>query len=267
MCSLGICCIFSLILVTALVDGECHEDLNQYGCKPSFHIGDAVAGCIMLLVDAGLFAIFCYRWYKLISIFRGASSMSNNNETVINLTKSFYVQFGLTLTAIISCFIDVCIQLSYQDYSTLVIYCVDVAIVASCNFALIKESQTFMFKYFCWCCKIPSYLTNSIITNSNNTPINSPRGNQSPHSPNTQHGHHCHHGHHGEKNKEKELTQTIQKSVVTTNSGERNLNNITTQEEDISGGNNIIADNKSEDFNDDVAYDMDTINDEETEQP
>ena len=44
----------------------------------------------------------------------------------------------------LSCVIDGVINLWYQDYSTLIVFCVDCAIIASCDFAMIKGIIIFL---------------------------------------------------------------------------------------------------------------------------
>ena len=127
-------------MMIALTDGECHMDqkgnLDQemYGCKPSFHEADVYLAIVMIIVDALLFAVFCYKWWGLIKVFK----LSSDSHLLVEMLQSFSIQFLLTICAMLSCVIDGIINLWYQDYSTLIVFCVDCAIIASCDFAMIK---------------------------------------------------------------------------------------------------------------------------------
>mmetsp|Transcript_51484 Transcript_51484/g.82074 ORF Transcript_51484/g.82074 Transcript_51484/m.82074 type:complete len:355 (+) Transcript_51484:231-1295(+) len=153
-CSLVASCIISVTMMVVLTDGECHEDLAVYGCKPTFHAADIYLAVAMITFDACLFAGFCYKWWSLIRVFK----LSSDSQMLVDMIQSFGFQFVLTVSAMLSCVIDGVINLWFQDYSTLIVFCLDCAIVASCDFALIKESQAFMWKYLCWPCKIPAFL-------------------------------------------------------------------------------------------------------------
>jgi len=147
-------CVISLIMCIALTDGECHEDWTQYGCKPTFHEADVYLAIVMIMVDSCLFAGFCYKWWGLIKVFK----LSSDSKMLVEMIQSFGFQFILTCIALLSCVIDGIINLWFQDYSTLIVFCLDCAIVGSCDFAMIKESQAFMWKYVCWPCRMPSFI-------------------------------------------------------------------------------------------------------------
>ena len=121
-------------MMIVLTDGECHTDLARYGCKPSFHVADIYVAIFMILIDAILFAGFCYKWWKLIKVFK----VSSESKIIREMVHSFSIQFMLTLCAMISCVVDGIINLWIPDYSTLIVFCFDAAVVASCNFAMIK---------------------------------------------------------------------------------------------------------------------------------
>lgn len=121
-------------MMIVLTDGECHEDLEIYGCKPSFHEADIYLAIAMICVDAILFTAFCYKWWGLIRVFK----LSSESTILVEMIQSFAFQFLLTIVAMLSCVIDGVVNLWYQDYSTLIIFCVDSAIIASCDFAMIK---------------------------------------------------------------------------------------------------------------------------------
>ena len=121
-------------MMVALTDGECHQDLDRYGCKPTFHESDVYIAIVMILIDAILFAGFCYKWWGLIRVFR----LSSDSQMLVEMIQSFSIQFLLTVTAMLSCVIDGIVNLWYPDYSTLIVFCVDCAIIASCDFAMIK---------------------------------------------------------------------------------------------------------------------------------
>ena len=121
-------------MMIGLTDGECHEDSTYYGCKPTFHVADVYLAIIMITFDAFLFGCFCYKWWCLIRVFK----TSTDNKIVIEMIQSFSIQFILTLTAMFSCIVDGIINLYRPDYTTLIVFCVDAAVISSCNFAMIK---------------------------------------------------------------------------------------------------------------------------------
>ena len=121
-------------MLFALSDGKCHEDLTRYGCVPRVTEGNLYLAIIMVSFDACLFAGFCHKWWKLINVFK----LSAKNQMLIEMIQSFSVQFIVTVIAMISCITDGVINLYSQDYTIKIIFCLDCAIIASCNFAMIK---------------------------------------------------------------------------------------------------------------------------------
>ena len=79
-------------MMIVLTDGECHNDFEAYGCKPTFHVADVYLAIIMIVFDAILFAGFCYKWWGLIRIFK----TSSDNKIVIEMIQSFGIQFYCT---------------------------------------------------------------------------------------------------------------------------------------------------------------------------
>ena len=169
-----ISCVICVSMMIGLTGGECHPDMNARGCKPYFHVADAYFAILMIFFDAFLFGTFCYKWWCLITVFK----LSTDSTMLIEMVHSFAIQFVLTAVAMISCVLDGAINLWSPNYNTLIVFCVDAAVIASCNFAMIrgqgqyslfmsiycdhiqtiyiyyKESQTFCCRYLCWFCKI-----------------------------------------------------------------------------------------------------------------
>ena len=141
--------LISLGMLYALSDGKCHNDLTRFGCIPVVTNGNIYLAIVMLSIDGGLFAGFCYKWWKLINVFK----LSKDNAILIDMVQSFSIQFIVTLIAMLSCVLDGVINLYSQDYSIKIIFCVDCAVIASCNFAMIKGT----FSYYLITNKIQIY--------------------------------------------------------------------------------------------------------------
>ncbi len=164
----GILCLF---MVTALTDGECHNNRNQYGCIPNFHAINIYLAMIMIVIDAVLFAVFCYKWFRVMHIFKMSE---NDNKIPIKIVQSFIIQFTLTIIAMISCLFDGIMHLilHYEDGSnyhiTMIIFLFDCTLIASCNFCMISESQAIIRKFICFCCQ--KYSVYPITGNTLNKP-------------------------------------------------------------------------------------------------
>ena len=123
-------------MMIVMTDGKCHIDIAMNGCKPSFHVASVYYAIIMISIDGLLFIGFCYKWWGLMKVFK--TSISSDSKILIDMIQSFSIQCVLTITAMISCVIDGIVNLWIPDYSTLIVFCLDAAIIASCNFAMIK---------------------------------------------------------------------------------------------------------------------------------
>ena len=138
-----------------MTDGTCHTDLDQYGCIATFHVADIYAAQIMILIDAVLFGAFCYKWYRVMQIFK----MSENDHKIpIEVIQSFMVQFTLTLIAMCSCLFDGMMHLILHNegrnyHMTMMFFLFDCTVVATCNFSMISESQAIIRKFICFCCR------------------------------------------------------------------------------------------------------------------
>ena len=143
--SLVLSCGICVGIMIVLNDGICHEDLNLFGCKLIIHSADVYLACTMIGIDIILFSGFCYKWLQLLNATNGAKILHE-------MAKSFLIQFILTIIAMISCVIDAIIHLYTEQYSVKIIFCLDCAIIASCNFAMVKG----IFYSFCY--SIDQYL-------------------------------------------------------------------------------------------------------------
>ena len=128
-----------MVTVTVATGGECHADPTLYGCRPTFEPATVYLAIVMICVDACLFAGFCYKWWGLLKVFK----LGSDSQVLVEMIQSFSFQFMLTVCAMISCVIDGIINLWWQDYSTLIVFCVDCAIIGSCDFAMIKGIYLF----------------------------------------------------------------------------------------------------------------------------
>jgi len=145
--------IICLSLLTFQTDGECHPQLNHNGCITKFHVADIYSAMVMIVVDGILFGTFCWKWKKMITIFK----MSENDHKIpIKVMQSFIIQFSLTITAMSSSFLDTLLHLILHDkgknYHIMNIFLFDCAIIATCNFCMISESQVIVRRFLCFCC-------------------------------------------------------------------------------------------------------------------
>ena len=136
--------IISIIMIAILNDGKCHndddDDLSEYICKPTFHSTVIYVAITMIIFDAILFGIFCYKWWKLIYPLK----LINDSTIFIDMVQSFSIKFIFTFIAMLSCFIDGIINLFYND-ATSIIFCIDCAVIASCNFVMM---QSLVYSYY-----------------------------------------------------------------------------------------------------------------------
>ena len=137
-----------------LTDGECHLEMDHKGCMARFHVADIYSAIIMIIVDGILFGAFCYKWYKVMQIFK----MSENDHKIpVKVIQSFIIQFSLTIIAMSSCLFDGVMHLAMHDegknyHITMIIFLFDCTVVATCNFCMISESQAIIRKFICFCC-------------------------------------------------------------------------------------------------------------------
>ena len=117
--------------------------MNEYGCLTSFDTINLQAALIMIFVDAILFGLFCYKWYQIVKKLKPAET---GNKIPSRVWQGFAVQFICVIVAMSSCSIDGVINYLYMDYDTLLIFVVDCAIVATANFAMLKESKQCLLK-------------------------------------------------------------------------------------------------------------------------
>eukprot|EP00485_Elphidium_margaritaceum_P012835 CAMPEP_0202713130 /NCGR_PEP_ID=MMETSP1385-20130828/50153_1 /ASSEMBLY_ACC=CAM_ASM_000861 /TAXON_ID=933848 /ORGANISM="Elphidium margaritaceum" /LENGTH=260 /DNA_ID=CAMNT_0049373383 /DNA_START=320 /DNA_END=1102 /DNA_ORIENTATION=- len=149
--------LFCIVLMVLMTDGECHADKNKYGCKPSFEFASVYIALGMIIVDALLYSLFFRKCWTLMRLFQKSAELADDlahDKDLVGIIQSFGIQFLLTVTAMLSCMIDAFINIAIPNYSTLVVFCVDAAIVASCNISMIKESQVFLWKYVCFPCNL-----------------------------------------------------------------------------------------------------------------
>ena len=137
-----------------MTNGECHNDIEQPGCMAKFHIANVYLAQIMIIIDGALFGAFCYKWYKVMEIFRISETDHKIPKKVLH---SFYIQFTLTIIAMGSCSFDGVMHLILHDegqnyHTTMMFFLFDCTVVATCNFSMISESQAVIRKFICFCC-------------------------------------------------------------------------------------------------------------------
>jgi len=152
--TLAICCILCIVLMAVMTDGECHANQEHTGCLTKFHVVDIYVAIFMLVFDAVLFSMFCYKWYHIMRIFQMSDP---NNRVPAEIMQSFVIQFTLTLIAMASCFFDGIVHLLLhndgKNYDiTMIIFLFDCTVVATCNFCMISESQRMIATLCCFCC-------------------------------------------------------------------------------------------------------------------
>ena len=143
----SVCLLINIVCMVVLTDGECHLDQNHMGCITRFHVGDLFMAFCMILFDAGLFFSLCYKWYGIIEV-----PQVCGEQIPMVLIQAFLVQFVLTITAMLSCVFDAIMHLILTEYRhTMIFYLLDIMIIATCNFAMMKETQQKIFKGLCYC--------------------------------------------------------------------------------------------------------------------
>ena len=141
--------------MVVLTDGECHTPEKQ-GCITKFHVSDLYMAFFMISFDSCLFFWFCRKWYGIIKILQLCGE-----KVPMDLIQTASIQFILTIIAMISCVFDAIMHLILNKYQhTMIFYLMDIMIIATCNFGMIKEIQERIFICLCHCFKDTKFVKN-----------------------------------------------------------------------------------------------------------
>ena len=123
----------------------------------------------MIGFDTILFSMFSYKWWSIVKLLKPAEKDGKIPKSV---WQGFAMQFSCVTIAMSSCVIDGIINYFYMEtHDLMIIFIVDCALVSSCNYAMLKESQDFLIKqlkFICCCTDMPSQIINNNNNNNNN---------------------------------------------------------------------------------------------------
>ena len=114
----------SVAMSIILADGECHANIERYGCMNAFHISTVYFGLIVIALDVILFVWFSRDWLKKINliIVNSPKSVEIANKSLL---RSFKIQLGFTLAALFFTFLDGLAHIFVPKYFTLAIFAID----------------------------------------------------------------------------------------------------------------------------------------------
>ena len=115
----------------------------------------------MIGFDTLLFAMFSYKWWSIVRLLKPAEKDGKIPKCV---WQGFAMQFACVAIAMSSCILDGVINYFYMEtHDLMIVFIVDCALVSSCNYAMLKESQELLIKqlkFICCCSDMPSQVIN-----------------------------------------------------------------------------------------------------------
>lgn len=113
--------LLSAALINFFNKGMCRSDGNKFGCETSFNRSFGIVVIGTMLVDATLFG------YVMLTVF---SKIQGENA---KLFRRFFRYWILGSILVVASLIDICINVIYPQYPTLVAVLVDCSVMITCN--------------------------------------------------------------------------------------------------------------------------------------